>query len=110
MRRTPPCSPSQDDGFTTTVVPAAQRRVATGRTRAQTCHRSVARWAVSTQRPRGACLTMLAVAERTDHHRSATHLAVRSQQKLALGRPISLLASVNEEHNFSQDTTPDQEA
>lgn len=31
-----------------------------------------------------ASLTMLAVVERTDHHRSTKHRKVRSQQKLAL--------------------------
>ncbi len=36
----------------------------------------------------GACLTMLAVVERTDHHRSMTQLAVRSQQKLAIVRRL----------------------
>jgi hypothetical protein len=49
------------------------------------CHRSVARRAVSTQPLRGAGLTVLAVAERTNYPRGAKHRAVRSQQKLTLG-------------------------
>ena len=45
------------------------------------CHRSVARWGVSTHRPHVAGLTMLAVNVRTFQQRIAQHWSLRSQQK-----------------------------